>query len=68
MSAMEGTTDIILRLTGSGWLGIIVVDGREVFRSWDYYPTRIEAMARVEARILETAGAILRRVSVEVGP
>jgi hypothetical protein len=45
------TIDVTLRRVdrgGPNWLGIVSIDGSEVYRTWDFYETKELALERVD--------------------
>lgn len=54
MRHTETTIDIVLRRTNRKWLGIVQIDGREVYRTWDYHDTKESALERADAWFKES--------------
>ena len=54
MRHIETTIDIVLRRTNRKWLGIVQIDGREVYRTLDYHDTKECALDRADAWFKET--------------
>ena len=44
MNEWTGVVDVIARITSRGSLAIVINEGKEVYRSWDRFPTAAEAM------------------------
>lgn len=54
MHPIETTIDIVLRRTNRKWLGIVQIDGHEVYRTWDYHDTKENALERADTWFKET--------------
>ena len=48
MPHIETTIDIVLRRTSRKWLGIVQIDGREVYRTCNYHDTKEGALERAD--------------------
>ena len=56
----ETVIDIVLRRTNRKWLGIVQIDGREVFRTADYHDTKEGALERADEWFKESSGGNLQ--------
>lgn len=43
--------DIVLRSTNRGWLGIVMVNEKERYRTWDFHRSEKEALLDVKTAI-----------------
>ena len=48
---MNRDYDIVLRHTDRGWLGIVVVNEKERYRTWDFHRSEADALKAVNAAI-----------------
>lgn len=43
--------DIVLRYTNRGWIGIVMVNEKERYRTWDFYRNEDDALKDVKLAI-----------------